>query len=276
MDMNLKLWIARMLSVQPPSPDGVEGERPRASPYDEPYFIPAMAKKYPSVDGGEYRTATMLPGATSLQLGISATFSAVAAAIAFQNSAQAASYNKRCYLDYIRMLVITAPTSATNLLAALVLDVKDRTPTTISNGAGGTGPGTPATVTAYKSTVFSPNMDQAEVVTVGVPFFPLSTAAGAPPTVPSAGQNARTIEGNISIRAQIPVAGDEYILDFGADNSPSSALLTAAPAGASRVVVPLPGCIVGPQQWALLHMWGLSNATAGIAFAGLTMGWWER
>lgn len=276
MDFNVKNFIARMLASQPASPEGVAGGPWRSSPYDEQYVIQALAKKYPSVDGGEYRTATMLPGATSLQLGISATFSALAAAIAFQNSAQATTYNRRCYLDFIRMLVITPPTSATNLLGAIVLDVKDRTPTTISNGGGGTGPGTPATVTAYKSTVFNTNMDDTQSPTVGIPYFPMSTAAGAPPTVPAPGQLARTIEGNISIRAQIPVAGDEYILDFGADNSPSSALLTAAPAGASRVVVPLPGCIVGPQQWALLHMWGLSNATAGIAFAGLTMGWWER
>lgn len=276
MNWDVKTWVARMLAMQPPSPEGVNGGPLRSSPYNEMYVIPALSKKYPSVDGGEYRTATMLPGATALQLGISATFAATAAAIAFQNSTAVKAHNKRCYLDYIRMLVITAPASATNWLGAIVLDSKDRTPTTISNGAGGSGPGTPATVTAYKSTVFNPNMDDTESQTVGVPFFPLSAAAGAPPTVPAPGQNARTIEGNISIRAQIPVAGDEYILDFGADNSPSSALVTAAPAGASRVVVPVPGCIVGPQQWALLHMWGLSNAAAGIAFAGLSMGWWER
>src|SRR4051812_30548801 len=114
MNWDVKTWIARMLAMQPASPEGVDGGPLRSSPYNEIYVIPALSKKYPSVDGGEYRTATMLPGATSLQLGISATFAAAAAAIAFQNSEQVSAYNKRCYLDYIRMLVITPPTSATN------------------------------------------------------------------------------------------------------------------------------------------------------------------
>lgn len=276
--MGTEVLMKGRVSRKRPQPDvdgGRDGEPCRIGRYDEQYVMSPVTKKHLLADEGGYMTATMLPAATALQLGISATFSATAAAIAFFNSDSAGKTDAlRIYLDYIRFLVITPPTSATNLLFASALDKKDRTPTTISNGAGGTGPGTPATVTAYRSPVFCVNEDESPVI-AGIPYFPLSTAAGAPPTVPAAGPDARTIVGNCSLRAQIPVAGDEYFIDFGGD-VPSQALVTAAPAGASRVVVSHPPVVLGAQQWFLLHMWGLSNATAGIAFAGLDMGWWER
>jgi hypothetical protein len=117
-------------------------------------------------------------------------------------------------------------------------------------------------------------MDEAPSV-YGVPYLPLSTAAGAPPTVPSAGTNARVIVGNLPLRAQIPVVGDEYIITFG-NVDPSGQLVTAAPAGASRVVSYHPPVVVGPGQWFLLYLWSPSNITAGLAFSGLDMGWSER
>lgn len=256
---------------------GQDSDRIRQSSYDELYVVNAMSKKYPGVDGGEYRTATMLPGATALQHGILAAFDATKACIAFQNSSAAASPSRRCYLDYIRFIVVTAPTSATLWNVTTVIDDKDRTPTTISSGTGGSGPGTPATATAYKSPAFDPNMDNGSPAIVGVPYFPISTAAGLPPAVPAAGANARTIVGNLPLRAQIPVAGDEYLIDFGSgDLATGSALATAAPAGASRIVSSHPGIVLGPKHWFLLHMWGTGNVTAGIAFSGLDMGWWER
>jgi hypothetical protein len=275
---DLRYWTARMLSSIAASVDGQESSnKPRASQYDEPYVINALAKKYPSVDGGEYRVASMGPGATALQLGISAAFNAAQAAIAFSNQSKAATPNKRCYLDYIRFLVSIAPTSATELLAATVIDSKDRTPTTIANGSGGTGPGAAATATAYRSPVIDPNMDNGAPSIIGVPYFPLSAAAGVPPAVPVAGPDARTIVGNLPLRAQIPVVSDEYIIDFGSSDAPASgALVTAAPAGASRVVVSHPGVVLGPLQWFLLHLWGPGNITAGLAFKGVDMGWWER
>lgn len=275
---SVRTQVARMLANVAAAIDGDSTQdRLRQSPYDELYVISALAKKYPGVDGGEYRVASMGPQATALQLGISANIAAAAAALLLGNSGAGNSPAKRCYLDYIRFLVTTPPTSGTELLVATSVDSKDRTPTTVSNGTGGTGPGTPATATCYRAPVVDPNMDNPAPAVLGVPYFPMSTAVGAPPAVPAGGPNVRVIVGNLSLRAQIPVASDEYIIDFGSSDAPASgALVTAAPAGASRVVCSHPGVVIGSLQWFILQMWSPSNVTAGIAFKGLDMGWWER
>lgn len=276
---DLKTWVARKLSNVPASVDGAVGGPPRSSQYDELFVINALAKKYPAVDGGEYRVASMAPGATTLQLGLSNAFSAVAAALLLMNKTSAGGNiaNKRIYLDYIRLLVATAPTAGTSLLAATVIDSKDRTPTTVSSGSGGSGPGTPATATAYISPVTDPNMDNADPSIIGVPYFPMSTAAGAPPAVLAAGPNTRTVVGNLPLRSQIPVVGDEYIIDFGSSDAPgNTSLVTAAPAGASRIICSHPGVVIGPLQWFLLYLWAPGNITAGLAFSGIDIGWWER
>jgi hypothetical protein len=221
-------------------------------------------------DEGQIFTATMAPGATALQLGISASFSATAACIAFGNLDSIAGLsNKRCWLHFIEFYVTTAPTSGTSLLFATVVDNVSRLPTTVA------AVGSPATQTAYKVPVNNVNMDSG-AQPVGQPYFPISTAAGAPPIVPAAGGASRTIVGNGNLRGQIPVAQDVYTILFGAPDNPSGQLVTAAPAGASRVVYAHPPVIIGPQQWFLLHMWAPSNVTAGIAFLGLTMQWAER
>lgn len=275
---DIRFWTARRLSAIAASVDGVQSSnKPRGSQYDEQYVISSMAKKYPGVDGGEYRIASMTPSQTALQVGISASYSAILAALAFKNGAAAAQNpGKRCYLDYIRMVVVTPPTSGTELLGATAIDSGSRSPTTISSGSGGTGPGTAATATAYRAPVVDPNMDSVESA-IGIPYFPFSTAAGTPVAIAAASTDARLLVGNLPIRAQIPVASDEYVIDFGSgDPAPSGGLVTAAPAGASRVVCAHPGVVLGPQHWFLLHLWSPSNVTAGLAFKGLDMGWWER
>lgn len=269
LNFNPQGLIARMLAS---AGIGVEGQPsdargPRMGKYNEMYVINRLLKKYPHIDGGEYRVASMAPGATALQLGLSASFSATAAALLLQNSDVAGG--KRCYLDYIRFLVTTPPTSATSLIAATVLDQINRTPTNVALLAS------PATQTCYKPPVVDPNLDNGSPNIIGVPYFPLSTSAGAPPVIPAAGQGARTIVGNLPLRSQIAVISDEIYLDFGAIDGPAGALVTAAPAGASKVIAAHPGVVIGPGGWFILYIWGPSNATAGIAFGGLDMGWWE-
>src|SRR5581483_10637988 len=165
----------------------------------------------------------------------------------------------RVFPDYVRLNVMTAPTSGTALRLATVLDTASRVP---------------ATATAYRSPVTNANPDDAANPVTQV-YLPLSTSGGAPPTVPAASQNARVVVGNASLRAQIPVAGDEYVIDFGGD-IPSGQLVTAAPAGASRVVLPHPPVALGPGHSLVIYLWAPSNATAGIAFDGIDGGLWER
>src|SRR5882724_7804452 len=155
LNFNPQGFIARMLSSAAALLDGSASDArgPRYGRYNENFVINSLAKKYPGIDGGEYRISTMLPGATSLQHGISAAYSNAQAMIAFQNGDLAGG--RRCYIDYIRFLVVTPPTSGTSLIAATVLDQKDRTPTTVALVAN------PATATCYKPSVVDPNLDNA-------------------------------------------------------------------------------------------------------------------
>jgi len=239
--------------------------------YGEGYVLPLWPNDQMLADEGSFYVSALAPQATALQLGLSANFAAAAVALAFQNT-DAGQFDGglRCYPRYLRMLVSVVPTSATALLFASVLDAKDRTPTTVVAKGG-----VAATATCYKEPGVPTSLDQAAPA-IGTPYFPLSTAAGAPPAVPAAGQNARTIVGNGSLRAQIPVAGDEYIIQFGAGDMPGAGLVTAAPAGASRIVAVHPPIVIPPQAWWLFYLWAPSNATAGIAFSGLEVGWVER
>lgn len=243
----------------------------RRGRYGEGYVNSLWPTDQMLADEGSYFVSALGPGATALQLGLSASFAAAAVAIAFQNTdASQFDGGLRCYPRFIRLVASVAPTSGTALRFASVLDAKDRTPTTVV-GLGGT----PATATCFKPLVVASSLDQA-VGGVGQPFFPLSIAAGAPPAVAAAGQNARTIVGNGSLRAQIPVVGDEYIIQFGMGDHPAGSLVTAAPAGASRIVAFHPPVVIPPQAWWLFYLWAPSNITAGLAFDAFEVGWAER
>jgi hypothetical protein len=272
--MPTEVLMKGRISRKRPQPDvdgGREGEPTRLGKYGDQMVVNLVSKKHALADEGSYMTASLAPGVTSLQLGLSAAFSATAAAVVLTNTDTPGKTDAlRIYPDYIRMLVGTVPTSATALLFATVIDSKDRTPTTVVALNG-----TPATATAYTPAAVCVNMDENPPI-VGKPFFPLSTAAGAPPAIPAAGSATRTIVGNGSLRTQIPVVGDEYWIDFGHSDVPSGQLVTAAPAGASRIVAGHPPIVLGPGQSLLLYLWAPSNATAGIAFTGMDIGWWER
>lgn len=264
-----KVLVSRMLPA--PVADGPESERyARGGRYGDVKVESAWSTDHLLADEGAVMVATTLPGATALQLGISASFSATAAAFVLGNSDIAGG--KRLYPKFLRLASLTVPTSGTDLRYAIVLDSKDRTPSTISNGTGGSGPGTAATVTAYRSTVVCTNMD-ANVVPVGVPFFPLSTAGGAAPTVPAAGQFARTIVGNGYIKGSIPVTKDQYILQFGGTDRGGTFQAAAALA---KIVEHCPAVVIGPGQFMVLYLWSNGNITAGNAFDDVALEWIEK
>jgi len=239
--------------------------------YGEGYVLPLWPTDQLLADEGSYYVSALAPGATALQLGLSAAFAASAVALAFQNT-ESAQFDggARCYPRYLKFVASVAPTSGTALRFASVLDAGARNPTTVVLLGGAA-----ATATCYKALVAATSLDQAEGGK-GQPYFPLSTAAGAPPAVAAASQNARTIVGNGSLRAQIPVVGDEYVIQFGMADHPAGSLVTAAPAGASRIVAFHPPIVIPPQAWWLFYLWAPGNITAGLAFDAFEVGWAER
>lgn len=269
----LKGLVSRVIPY-PAVPDGPEQERAlRMGRYGEPYVQGVWPTDHILADEGALMVATTLPGATALQQGIYAAFSATLANIVLGNSDVAGG--KRLYPKYLKLACSVAGTSGVDLRYAIVLDSKDRTPSTISNGSGGSGPGTPGANTGYRVPVVSTNMDINNQSIVGVPFFSMGTAgATGPMTVPSAGQFARTIVGNGYIKGSIPVVKDQYVLSFGAAD-PGGGTFQAA-AALSKIHENAPAVAIGPGQFMLIYIWSASNITAGNAFDDVSLVWAER
>lgn len=264
--------ISRLLANARAQFDGTQSSASgvRTGPYNEQVVLAPGAPKQLAGDEGTVYMASLGAGATALQLGLSATYSATASAALVLLNTATTNNGPNCILDRIHMVVSGAPTSATNWQFSTVIDNVNRAPTTLVNVGG-----TPATLTAFPPAVVCTNMN-ANAPGVGKWYFPLSTAAGAPPTVPAAGGAVRTLIGNGIIRSQIPVVGDDYTIAFGMTDEPSGFAVTAAPAGYSSIKIAHPAVSIGPGQSFVFYMWGLSNATAGIIFSQLDVSHVER
>lgn len=116
-------------------------------------------------------------------------------------------------------------------------------------------------------------MHGAAAASVAKVYFPLSAAAGAPPTVPAASANVRYLEGNGLIKGSIPVVLDQYVVQFGSTDIGGSFQAAAALA---KIVEHAPAVVIGPGSTCLIHMWSPSNITAGNAWDGVTLTWAER
>src|SRR5690349_19062735 len=117
--MGTEVLIRQRISRTKPQPytaNTRDGDPSRASIYGDGYVLPLGVKKHWLADEGSFFTATLAPGATALQLGLSASFSAAACCLAFQNTDTSGKPDsQRCYLDQIRFNVVTPPTSGTSL-----------------------------------------------------------------------------------------------------------------------------------------------------------------
>jgi hypothetical protein len=224
-------------------------------------------------DEGTIIVASMTPGQSALQLGLSAVFSATAAAVVLVNGDNPGNPNGRRVIPRkLRFLCSTAPTSATNWQYAVAIDNVNRQPTTLTGG--GNAAITPATATAFAANANNTNMANSNPV-LGRCYFPASVAAGAPPAIPAPGPAVRYLSSGF-MRGQIPVVNDEYNLVFGVLDEPGPSWVTAAPAGYSRLVIPHEPVALDPGQCLIVYLWGASNATAGFAFGSMDFSWMER
>lgn len=267
-NFSLQGWVARGLNKAASILDGNDSDPRglRENSYSEMAAFMAMLGERQLADEGCLVSAGMTPSQTALQLGLSAAFAATAAALVIKNNAVAGS-GLRLSLREIHFLCAVPPTSGTSLLYATAIDQGDRTPTTVALVAA------PATATAYLASVNAPNYASPLVGPLPSVWFPLSTAAGAPPAVPAA-KTAQFIVGNGNLRSVIPVGAaasgvqDDYRLVFGAEDRANGASLRSA-AGASQIIEPHPAVSLDPQAFFLMYLWCPGNITAGFAFAGL-------
>lgn len=265
-----KVITSRGLPVA--SQDGTENERDvRGGRYGDFKVESAWNTDHLLADEGAMMVASLLPGATQLFMGIDASFVNTIAFLVLSNSD--APGGKRLYPKSLRLALSSVGTSGVDLRYAIVLDDKDRTPSTISNGSGGSGVGTPASATMYKAPAFCTNMD-VKVTPVGVPYFMSGvTGAGVGGTVPSPGQNARTIVGNGYLKNSIVVAKDQYTLQFGGTDRGGSFQSAAA---LGNYISHAPAVVIGPGQHMVIYLWSTSNVTASNAFDDEELTWIEK
>lgn len=222
-------------------------------------------------DEGAIMVATMNPAQTAIQLGIQTAYVSTQAGFVLGNTDPAGG--RRIYPKFLKLAQSVAPTSGVDLRYAIVVDNTNRTPTTLSNAAGGTGPGSAGANTAYRVTVSCTNADMNPTI-AGIPYFTFGTAgATGSATVPAPSQFARVIVGNGYIKNSIPVVKDQYVLQFGSCDVGGTFQGAAALA---KIVEHVPPVVIGPGQFMTIHLWSASNITAGNAWDDACLCWAER
>ena len=268
----VKAIVSRFLP-QPTTASGPEADKAlRAGPYGDLKVESAWPTDHLLADEGAYMVAAMAPAATALNWGIFASYVATTANIVLYNSAPAGGPN--LYPKFVRMSINTAPASATCWNYTVVLDGINRTPTTVTTPAGQSGPGSAGTNSAYKVPVACTNMNVNPPI-AGQAFFAQQSATTqtGPATVPAASNAARVIVGNGVIKPSIPVALDQYVLQFGEADRGGTFQAAAALA---KIVEHAPPVVVGPGQSLLIYFWGTSNAANGAVINDLALEWVER
>jgi hypothetical protein len=223
----------------------------RGGRYGEIITMPLMGKKHVAADEGSYFVATNPTPATAVATTTSiVTFAETAGAVGVvmllkNNDAISSQMPKRLYLDYIKLMIVQVPTSATSWQFALVID---NNPVRYTSGGSAITP-------------VNPNGDVNPSSIAQLYFGALTTA------VP----NNRRLVARGTLRGVIPTTFDEFtILSGGVEGG--SGFASAAASGKS--VNQVPPIILGAQQNLALTLWGASNAAAPSY--EFEMGWLER
>lgn len=230
----------------------------RGQPFNELIASPAAAFPQTMADLGNYYTALAAAPGTGTNYAVQASYSATAAVLTLQNGGTEPTGAQlppapTVVLDWVRLLLTTAPASAVSGQWAITLDNKTR-------GSSGTA--------------MPPNNCDLGTTIGSAPKASVATAIYTP-TVASASASAFVLDRG-TMRSVIPVVGDEYIFVFGRGDSPGT-VSDIAGTTAKRIVIPCAPVILRPNanMTALLHLWFPSNATTAAAFE-CAAGWYER
>ena len=220
--------------------------------------IDPIFTKHVLADEGAYYTACMTPAQAALAYGLQTSFADIAGFVAVMNTdlPLGQGTGKRVYLDYIKFILSVAPASATAAWVAIKIDSTNRTPS------------------ANQSLITPSNMNMdSSLGSISKVWFP----TGGTLTLPVAGGAARLVTGNLCLRTVIPVVSDEFIISFGnTDFSQIDQNQPAALATVATVRKSAPPFIIGPQQFALIHLWFPGNAVTAASFSNIEVGLVER
>lgn len=238
----------------------VESAPARFSRYNEQMAISLTPTKHPLADEGSYFIGTNPTPGTGIAMTISTAFSDTVAMFAIKNQDNKSNQaSKRIYLDYIRLMLFGTPPTAqvSRQFAFKRSKATDREPTSAAN-----------------KTVITPvNMASGSGRS---PIARLLSYSGVAAMTVPASLASDEVVGRCSIPTGIGIAGDEYVIKFGADAGVSVQGLTAAKAVVpGRYVTHAPPIIIEPDEWLVVHEWCLTEATNGPTFE-FEIGWWER
>ena len=243
---SLKIWS--MISRKRPTPlaDGQVDSSPiRLTPYGELAVSP-MGKLVQLADEGSYFTIinpALLTGLATIAAPV--TGADIEPFIIIRNNDVVGG--KRIYPDYIRLLCSAAGTAGTDLHVAVKLDNVPRYTS-----------GSTLTTTPKNTNMASGEQSIAQVY--------------AGPLVAAAASVAQRIIAHTQLKDHIPLTGDEYILKFGHEATPSHPdKLSAVSAG---YVAGMPPVVLGPGDSMLVHLFIVTQSAASSN--ELDMGWYER
>jgi hypothetical protein len=198
---------------------------------------------YPMADEGTFFTAVNPTPGTGIAQSIVGAFSATDGVLTIQNGATATN---RLYINHIRLIPTVVPASATRSELLISIDSATR------YSSGG------SSLTAKNVAMGS---STASAATVKFGALTLAAETG----------NVRRIC-RAELRSAIPVAFEEYVIDFG-KLQPLPATLGGTTA--QRNVTNAPPAVLEANHSLQVHLWHPSNAATAASWE-VEVGWWER
>ena len=231
----------------------------RGGTYGEAHVLPVQSHKYNLADEGTYfvtayNAVAGTPGAGVAENAVSTAFSDTRGFIVINNPDTAV----RVYLDYIKLILLGTPPTAT---VAQHFAGKKSTKSREASAAANRSVGTPVGVASTGGAAVA-----------RIQFW---TAAAAM-TVP-ASDTGDPVVFQGTIPTGIGIAGDEYVLRFGAieDGGQIPGLTATRATAPARMVGWFPPVILEPKEWLVIHRWWATEATNAPTFAA-EVGHWER
>lgn len=207
-----------------------------------------------AMEGSYYVAATATPG-TGIVLSVATgtSFSDTQALVCINNTDTAGTNGRTIHLDFIKVIVTTAPTSASSWSAAHRID-------TATRGSNGTQLGAVSTSPRPTNTLYA--------TSAAAQVF----ALGASAVSVAASTNVRNV-GRNTLRGQIPVALDDIVIKFGsAEMAAGGVSISQSTVGG--ITIYAPPVAIAPGHSYVLNEWATARSAA--LSGEMVVGWVER